>query len=263
MTANIFGCTEKGPGRTVNEDRLLVAGRVMDDGSTSLRLGLGNAPSAESPWLLALADGIGGQAGGSVASHLALESLKRAFDAGAEAVRERIDAGARAANAMVLGAAREDPRLAGMGCTLAGLCLLDDRYVVFHAGDSRVYSYRDGSLTVLTSDDTLVGIAVRAGRLTIAEAASHPRRHILTNFVGSEEFSVTVRDGPVPRDGDVVLVCSDGLHDSVPPERLEAAFSGAAQNPDDLGARLLTCARQCEGQDDIAILILRFESGPA
>ena len=252
-----------GPGRAVNEDRLLVAGRVMDGGSTSLRLGFGGCSPEEPPWLLALADGIGGETGGSAASHLALESLKRAFDAGTEAVRERIGAGARAANEMVLGAAREDPRLAGMGCTLAGLCLLDDGYVVFHAGDSRVYSYRDGSLTALTSDDTLVGIAVRAGRLTIAEAASHPRRHILTNFVGSAEFSVTVRDGPVPRDGDMVLICSDGLHDSVPPERLEAEFSAGAQEPEDLGSRLLTCARDCGGQDDVAILILRLESGHA
>ena len=260
MTANLFGCTEKGPGRTVNEDRLLVAGRVMDGGTISLRLGADNCPTKEPPWLLALADGIGGEAGGSVASRIALESLNRAFDTGTEAVRERIDAGARAANEMVLGAAREDARLAGMGCTLAGLCLLAEGYVVFHAGDSRVYSYRDGSLTALTSDDTIVGIAVRAGRLTVAEAASHPRRHILTNFVGSAEFSVTVRDGPVPRDGDMVLVCSDGLHDSVPPERLEAEFLAGAREPNDLGGRLLRCARGFGGQDDIAILILRFVS---
>lgn len=258
MRLDIYGRTETGPVRASNEDHLLLAGIIRDRGSLGLRLTLDDELVTGPGLLLALADGIGGAAGGATASRLALANLDRAFNGSARPLRERLVAAAEAANAALLDAARAQPELAGMGCTLAGVALSAGGYVVFHAGDSRVYRFRDGVLKALTLDDTLAGLAVRAGRLTVAGAARHPRRHVLTNFAGSPEFTLSVEDGQIPEAGDVVMLCSDGLHDLVPPEELEAVFEDAGRDVERLGDRLVAAAIDHGGHDNVSVLLLHF-----
>ena len=120
--------------------------------------------------------------------------------------------GADAANQAVLDAASGEPRLARMGCTLTGVCLLGGSYLVFNAGDSRVYRYRQSTLECLTRDDSMASLVVEAGAMTAEEAAKSPIGHTLTNCLGSREFELKVQE-QTWRDGDLLLACSDGLYD--------------------------------------------------
>ena len=259
MMLHIYGRTEAGLVRQDNEDHLLVGDMIRNRGTLTRRLALDNEVITGRGLLLGIADGIGGAAGGATASRLALTHLSRTFSPlSARPLRERLLAAAQAANSALLGVARTQPELAGMGCTLAGVCATPSGFVVFHAGDSRVYRYRNGVLKSLTLDDTEPGLAVRAGRLTVAAASRHPRRHVLTNSVGSPRFALTVEDGPVPRVDDVVMVCSDGLHDLVPPAEMEDLFDGALPDITALGDRLVDCANGHGGHDNVSVLLLRF-----
>ncbi|KPQ00005.1 MAG: protein phosphatase [Rhodobacteraceae bacterium HLUCCA12] len=258
MRFDIFGRTEAGLVRQENEDHMLIGGMIRNRGSLGLRLDGDDELITGPGLLLAVADGIGGAAGGATASRLSLATLERAFNGDSRPVRERLVWASEAANAAILDAARAQPELAGMGCTLAGVCLTGTGYLVFHAGDSRIYRYRRGVIKALTLDDTLAGLAVRAGRLTVGASARHPRRHVLTNYAGSLEFSLAIEDGRGPDDGDVVMICSDGLHDLVPPAELESLFDRAATDLDTLGHTLIESAIAHGGHDNVSVVLLRF-----
>ncbi|MDQ1126039.1 MULTISPECIES: PP2C family protein-serine/threonine phosphatase [Microbacterium] len=164
--------------------------------------------------LFVVADGMGGHAGGDIASSIAvhhLEGLDHGFPTPAEAERELREAIVDAAHVLVDTVA-ERPELAGMGTTVSAVLMVDDYAVIAHIGDSRVYLFRDGAFTQITTDHTFVQRLVDSGRITPEEARYHPRRSVLMRVLGDmgtdpEVDAFIMQTQP----GDRWLICSDGL----------------------------------------------------
>ncbi len=173
--------------------------------------------------LFVVADGMGGHAGGDVASALTIQSIAhvdQAFETAADAV-EALRSALLEANHELAETVFEHPELAGMGTTVSGIVRVGDRLAVAHIGDSRIYRWRAGSLTQITKDHTFVQRLVDSGRITAEEAAVHPRRSVLMRVLGdvdlTPEIDVEVLD---TRPGDRWLMCSDGLSGYVSEARM-------------------------------------------
>jgi PPM family protein phosphatase len=212
--------------------------------------------------VFAVADGLGGHQGGEVASAAAVEPLAaldgREFAEPGEAA-EALTAAIREGNAAILERAAGDPGLWGMGTTVtAAAALAGDRHLqLAHVGDSRAYLLRDGSLEQLTTDHTVVGELVRRGRLTPEQAAIHPERSILTRAVGLDPRVPVDTPDPVElRDGDQVLLCSDGLTEAVDEDQIAELLS-AADDGDAACRSLIDAANAAGGPDNITVILLR------
>lgn len=164
--------------------------------------------------LFVVADGMGGHAGGDVASSLAVHRLKeldRPYTSISEAELALRGAIGDTATELIDTVA-ERPELAGMGTTVSALIMVDDYAVIAHIGDSRVYLLRDGALTQITTDHTFVQRLVDSGRITPEEARYHPRRSVLMRVLGDMSPDPEVDTFIMPtQPGDRWLLCSDGL----------------------------------------------------
>jgi protein phosphatase len=164
--------------------------------------------------LFVVADGMGGHAGGDVASSLAihrLEALDRPYESTAAAERALRDAIADTA-AELIETVHVRPELAGMGTTVSALIMVDEYAVIAHIGDSRIYLFRDGALTQITTDHTFVQRLVDSGRITPEEARYHPRRSVLMRVLGDMDPDPELDTFIMPtQPGDRWLLCSDGL----------------------------------------------------
>ena len=201
--------------------------------------------------LVAVADGMGGHRAGEVASATALEAL-RAGVASGEELRDAIEG----ANDAVLEKSESDQELHGMGTTLtAGMLGTDGQLVVGHVGDSRAYLVRDGELTQITNDHSLVEEMVRGGELTPEQAEVHPQRSIITRALGIDP-QVDVDVYPLElQPGDRILFCSDGLTTMV---RQDEMASILAREPDPKRAAqlLVDAANAAGGEDNITAVIV-------
>jgi len=178
--------------------------------------------------LFVVADGMGGHAGGDVASALTIKhvaTIDRAFPTAEEAA-DALRAGLLAANGILTETVFDHGELTGMGTTVSGMLLVGTRVAVAHIGDSRIYRLRDGTLEQVTSDHTFVQRLVDSGRITEEEAAVHPRRSVLMRVLGdvdaTPEIDTFVLDTQA---GDRWLLCSDGLSSYVPADRIGTALS--------------------------------------
>ncbi|WP_438354780.1 PP2C family protein-serine/threonine phosphatase [Microbacterium sp. CJ88] len=164
--------------------------------------------------LFAVADGMGGHAGGDVASSIAvgrLQTLDVPYTSTADAERALRDAIADIA-AELIDTVAIRPELAGMGTTVSALVMVDEYAVIAHIGDSRAYLFRDGALTQITTDHTFVQRLVDSGRITPEEARYHPRRSVLMRVLGDMDPDPEVDTFIMPtQPGDRWLLCSDGL----------------------------------------------------
>ena len=168
-----------------------------------------------------VADGMGGHAGGDIASALCTQRI-----ANIDSVYPSTDAAGKAlidtvweANGVLGSTAQAHPELAGMGTTFSGLIFTGDKVTVGHIGDSRIYLARDGDVSQVTSDHTFVQRLVDTGRITAEEALVHPRRSVLMRVLGDiEEFPDVDTFTLDTKPGDRWLLCSDGLSGVVPPE---------------------------------------------
>lgn len=203
------------------------------------------------PPLFAVCDGMGGALAGEVASGIAADVLEAAVSEGFE-----LTTAAQRANAAVYARAQEDTAHAGMGTTLTALLLDDAVGRIVHVGDSRAYLLREGELTQITADHSMVAELVRTGRLTESEAATHPHRSVLTRALGTEaevqlaEYAVDLLPG------DVLLLCSDGL--SGPVSAATIARSLAAADADEAARHLIREARRRGGPDNISVVVVRL-----
>ena len=185
--------------------------------------------SSGGPIVVAVADGMGGAAAGEVASRLAIDAAVAGPPADVDTARRILDA-----NRAVLDAVLKDPSRAGMGTTMTlGVFDGEGSLHLGHVGDSRAYLLRNDELERLTTDHTYVMELVARGQLSVEDAASHPRRNLITRVVGMED--ITVDESKVQLEpGDRVLLCSDGLTDMVPDDeigrilRTEESVPGAA-----------------------------------
>lgn len=208
--------------------------------------------------LAVVADGMGGHAGGQVASGVAVDRVRQIYLAHpGDDPREALVAAFQEAHAAIQEQAREDPELRGMGTTCTAAVMRGNELYYAHVGDSRMYLIHDGVIHQLTEDHNYVGRLLREGRITPEEAAVHPDRNILTAALGMES-AVPVEISDVPLEiasGDVVLICTDGLHGLVgDPELLEAA---TRLTPHEACRELVQRAKDRGGSDNITLEILR------
>ncbi|OSM00337.1 PP2C family protein-serine/threonine phosphatase [Magnetofaba australis] len=262
-----YGHTATGPVREHNEDHLLLDRYVKNRGRMTLWLDADDEALQSVGVLLAVADGIGGASAGEVASQLALRTLERHFHgvtkAAPEAFVETLRDAIQRANDTVLQAAASRPEWARMGCTLSGACLTPHGYWVFNAGDSRVYRLRNGLLRLLTLDDSATRMAMDAGQLSQDQAEQSGQRHVLTNHVGLASFQCRIEPGPELRGGDVLLVCSDGVHDLLGESRMEALCAADDAPLERMGQALLDAATAAGGHDNQSVILLRLHEDSA
>ncbi len=215
--------------------------------------------------LFVVADGMGGHAGGDVASATVIQRLVRLHEdwsTPAEA-EDALVAGYLAANDDLSDTVRAHPELTGMGTTVSGIALVGRSVVIAHIGDSRIYRFRDGALTQLTSDHTFVQRLVETGRITQEEAAHHPKRSVLMRVLGDVDAVPDIDTMTLDaRPGDRWLICSDGLSsyveqsvihevlaDRLPTESTTAALLKASMDagaPDNVTAILLDIGDELE-----------------
>jgi protein phosphatase len=170
--------------------------------------------------LFVVADGMGGHNAGEVASSLAVKAIGEFLADGTPASLNVLDEALRLANDHILTVAGEQPDYTGMGTTVAAVYLRDGGAVYAHAGDSRVYLWHKGQITQLTRDDSWVVAAMNGVSDDARELEQHPMRHVLTKVVGLRpELQPSVAECPFV-DGDVMLLCSDGVHGAVSVEKL-------------------------------------------
>ena len=173
--------------------------------------------------LFVVADGMGGHAGGDVASALALQSIARidrSFDS-AEDAEGALRSALLEANGALAEAVFQHPELTGMGTTVSAIVRVGDRLALAHIGDSRIYRWRDNTLTQITKDHTFVQRLVDSGRITAEEAAVHPRRSVLMRVLGDVDLNPEIDTEIVDtQPGDRWLLCSDGLSGFVSDERV-------------------------------------------
>jgi PPM family protein phosphatase len=208
--------------------------------------------------LFVVADGMGGARAGEVASRTAVELFAAGLDERIATPEERLARRVQDANERIHELSRADSRRAGMGTTLTAVHVGGTELTIAHVGDSRAYCLRDGILTMLTEDHSLVAELVRQGKLTEQEAEEHPQRSIITRALGPEPVvlvdTLTIR----AQAGDVYLLCSDGLTGMVGDDRLRALLLGAPSLERAAGD-LIAAANEAGGRDNITVVLLRLE----
>jgi protein phosphatase len=211
-------------------------------------------------WLFVLADGVGGQEQGEVASHAAVESVVANFrTAGAgEPPVGLLGRLVQQANGRVFEVALAAGRAgAGMATTLVAVLLRHDRVAVAHVGDSRCYLLRRGEIVSLTRDHTMANEQVRLGVISRQEADEGETRHLLSRSLGGGLFvSVETGDHQI-FPGDVLLLCSDGLHGAVPPADIQEILSPASVDLEIAARRLVEIANERDGSDNVSVQLIR------
>jgi serine/threonine protein phosphatase PrpC len=207
------------------------------------------------PPMFAVADGMGGAKAGEVASGLAAAALKEAGTDGMSG-EDRVTQLIQEANRRVFRRANEDREASGMGTTMTVALVENGRVVFGHVGDSRGYLIRGGSIEQLTDDHSLVAELVRSGRLTPEEAEAHPQRSVITRAVGTEP-DVDVDTFTIePEDGDLFLICSDGLTDMVDDGTIIDAIERHRDDLDEAAKALVGAANRVGGEDNITVLLV-------
>jgi protein phosphatase len=214
------------------------------------------------PPLFAVADGMGGAQAGEVASQLAASALEAGDSDGLDGT-ERIDALIQEANRRIYDRASTDPSASGMGTTMTVALVEGMTVAIGHVGDSRAYLVRGEQMEQLTEDHSLVNELVKSGKLSEEEAHAHPQRSVITRAVGTDPdvdvdgFSIEAEEG------DVFLICSDGLSDMVEDEEI---LELVHQNRDDLDKAvkaLVQAANRGGGEDNITAVAFRISSEAA
>ena len=207
------------------------------------------------PRLLAIADGMGGHAAGEVASRVAIESVAPLDDdsPGADLIgglRSAVETASGYLHDMV----SADSALEGMGTTLTAVLFAGQRLALLHIGDSRCYLMRDGQLTQVTHDHTLVQHLVDEGRITPEEASIHPQRSMITRSLtgrGELELDLSIREVRV---ADRYLLCSDGLSGPVSEETLAETLR-TADDPASACDQLVELALRAGGPDNVSVIV--------
>lgn len=249
MSIQAYGATDQGCVRKVNEDRILL------DPALGLFL---------------VCDGMGGRQHGDVAAELAITSIRFYIDASRDRSdvswpfgyvfdlsldANRMSTAIRLANRQIWRRTEQALDLAGMGTTVAGALVTENRVIVASVGDSRIYLFRGGVLTQLSVDDTIVAAMIQKGLLSAADSTSHPLRNVMTQAAGARE-SVDVHlreESLIP--GDRILLCSDGLYGAIGEDSIGSILAGE-QDKENGVKRLLAEALAAGAPDNVSVILL-------
>jgi protein phosphatase len=247
-----YGETDRGAVRAMNEDAFAVMAHLG---------------------LFMVADGMGGAAAGEIAARTAMEQVQWAVEdgkttwsmdtaiGGPESGPRRFIAGIHRANRQIQRKAGEDFRRKGMGTTFAGVLLMERRAVIAHVGDSRVYRQRGDDLERMTHDHSLVNHLVDCGYLKPEDAATYPRRNVITRAVGTHEVLEVDTKVVDLRSGDVFLICTDGLHGQLDDDEIAAILCAHAL-PMEAVTRLIDRANAKGGTDNITAVLVSLDAVP-
>jgi protein phosphatase len=247
-----FGQTDVGRRRKLNEDNFLV------DTEASL---------------FAVCDGMGGHNAGEVASKLAIETLgafiRRShkekeitwpygLDVNLSFDGNRIKTAIKLANKKVFKAADNREDYTGMGTTAVAAVINENLLTVGSAGDSRCYILSGGKLVQVTKDDSWVSAAWAEGILNPDEIERHPLRNVITKAVGAkEDIEIDVVERKLSP-GDVVLICSDGLHSMIHDDKILEVLQTSPPSLEDGAARLIEAANEAGGKDNVSVVLVRY-----
>tara|TARA_B100001094_G_C17991733_1_gene700557 strand:+ start:67 stop:873 length:807 start_codon:yes stop_codon:yes gene_type:complete len=246
---------------TIQAEGLTDIGRVRSTNQDSLSMDKDRG-------LYIVADGMGGHAGGEIASKLAIEKITEYIDQNINAFEQRaqnnhpdptlygiLAAAVNHASGRIYEHALEEPHLKGMGTTATAVKIIDNQVYCAHVGDSRLYLYRSGFLFQLTNDHSLVHEQLRAGFITEEEAESHHLKNVITRSVGyQEEEDVDTLSFPVEMN-DLLILCSDGLYGKVSDIEISGICKsqGLASGP-----HLVELANNRGGEDNITVIMLKI-----
>ena len=209
------------------------------------------------PPLFVVADGMGGAQAGEVASQMAVEAFRSGLADEYEpeaSLAEVIED----ANSRIHELSRSDSQRQGMGTTCTAAFVSEEDVVLAHVGDSRCYLFRDGELTRLTTDHSLVGELVARGKLTEDEAELHPQRSVITRALGPESQVRVDTQRIAARNGDVFLLCSDGLTAMIREHQILPIMRDAP-SLDEAVRQLIAAANEAGGRDNITVILFRIE----
>jgi PPM family protein phosphatase len=211
------------------------------------------------PPLFAVADGMGGAQAGEVASQLAASALEAGESVGLDGIA-RIDALIQEANRSIFDRASTDPAASGMGTTMTVALVEGMTVAIGHVGDSRAYLVRGEQMEQLTEDHSLVNELLKTGKLSEEEAQIHPQRSVITRAVGTDP-DVDVDGFTIEaEDGDVFLICSDGLSDMVEDEEILELVHRNRDDLDKAVKALVAAANRGGGEDNITAVAFRISA---
>jgi len=223
------------------------------------------APDRENCCLIVVADGMGGHKAGEVASKMAITILEKLFlslypnlvATDFLQMEKTLTEMVATANRKIYKASVSNEEYRGMGTTLTMGIIIDDYLWVAHVGDSRAYLVRNGVITKLTEDHSLVGELVTKGELTEREASSHPHRNILTRALGSAgEITVDIRYTSILKD-DIIIFTTDGLTNLLSSEEINQVV-GSSFNFSQAAQELILLANERGGPDNITVVLVRY-----
>lgn len=240
--------TDNGAVRSHNEDRVSFVAPQPGD------------PAGARGSLMMVADGMGGHAAGEVASGIAVETIRRVYYELDGPVPHVLASAFLAANCAILDWATSNPECKGMGTTCTAVAIRDDSAWLAHVGDSRAYLLREGVMTQLSDDQTLVAQMMREGRLTPEQAHNNPVSNVILQALGSNAaVSPVVWSEPLKlAAGDVVVLCTDGLS-GVVSDRTIAEHAGRLP-PDEACDALIKAAHAAGAPDNVSVGVFKLVS---
>jgi len=265
LIADIFGITNVGLIRHDNQDAFLIANLETGEIATMSAPSLVSVHTA--PFILIVADGVGGAASGALASSIATETIltelhrwwhkvpKRTPESIEAALKRGIDS----ANRAIFQKANTSPEHHGMGTTTTLALVLDGEAFIAQVGDSRAYLVRKGSAKQLTKDQSFVQRLIDAGRMTAKEAAQSEHRNIILQALGPEEKVVTDFYRVKLENDDFLILCSDGLSNQVSDEDIGRLAKGSGQ-PEDVCEALIEEAMHTGAPDNVTVVTARLRS---
>jgi protein phosphatase len=271
VRVQLGAASHAGKVRPKNEDHYAVVQRVRSRQVLLTNLSLSDLVFDDDvAYSLVVADGIGGASFGEFASRLAIRTwgdlmgratswIMKVRDLEAQQVRERVNAYARSMQRAFRDMADLDPRMAHMGTTWTSACLLGRDALFAHVGDSRAYVFRDGKIKQVTRDHTLAQLLVDGGT---PEDEAAPYRHILLNCVGGDSPNIKVElHAHTLRDGDRLLLCTDGLTDLAADDDVAAVLSKHSA-PQQACDALIELALARGGKDNVTVVLAAIERPP-
>jgi PPM family protein phosphatase len=251
MRIEVAGHTHVGMKRNHNEDNLLLL------------------PEEQ---LFCVADGMGGHSSGEIASRIAVDELAEFFkltsrdqdatwpykmDKARNYDENRLATGIKLANVRIFERATNDPKYRGMGTTIVSVYFAAAQAYVAHVGDSRVYQLRDGVLTQVTEDHSLLNDYLKAKKLTPEEVEAFPHKNVIVRALGMKDTVQVDLVRLEPQEGDIFLLCSDGLSGMVPDAQIQETLR---QSPTlDLACtQLIDQANAAGGNDNVTCVLARF-----
>jgi serine/threonine protein phosphatase PrpC len=224
--------------------------------------------------LYVVADGMGGHAAGEVASRIAVEAIEEfvTLTAGNEEVTwpfgldetisydgNRLKTAIRHANTRVLEATRESADLEGMATTVAAVLVDAGIANIAHVGDSRIYRWSGGEITLLTSDHSWVNEQIQTGVISPEQARSHPLRNVVTRALGGRADLLVDVQALTMKPGDVLLMCSDGLTTMIQDEDIAAILERTEGDVARAARALVDEANERGGEDNITVILIKYE----